>query len=223
MRKNTSIPIILKPILIATTAVLMTATSKTTYAADVLTGDTRLACEAILCLSSGVRPGECTPSLDRYFGIKHKYWSDTVRSRINFLNLCPAGSAQGMDSRIKSIAHGAGRCDADYLNKHNTYTYSERKCTRSPGAEDGYTCGTVTRTVISNELPKYCGAYNNHEWSYRLDIKYIGDPKLGGKWVEPADYEREKAAYDQKIDDLSKTKSGRQLLRSIRERNSKND
>lgn len=27
---------------------------------NVLTGDTRLACEAILCLSSGDRPGECS-------------------------------------------------------------------------------------------------------------------------------------------------------------------
>lgn len=37
-----------------------------------LTGDTKLACEAILCLSSGTRPGECGPSLSRYFGISHK-------------------------------------------------------------------------------------------------------------------------------------------------------
>lgn len=28
-----------------------------------LTGDTKLACEAILCLSSGTRPGECGPAL----------------------------------------------------------------------------------------------------------------------------------------------------------------
>lgn len=37
-----------------------------------LTGDTKLACEAILCLSSGKRPGECGPALSRYFGISHK-------------------------------------------------------------------------------------------------------------------------------------------------------
>lgn len=30
---------------------------------DVLTGDTKLACEATLCLSSSDRPGECAPSL----------------------------------------------------------------------------------------------------------------------------------------------------------------
>ena len=31
-------------------------------AADELTGDTRYACEALLCLSSGIRPGECSAS-----------------------------------------------------------------------------------------------------------------------------------------------------------------
>lgn len=199
-------------------AFFMSTTVPTAYAGDVLTGDTRLACEAILCLSSGVRPGECTPSLDRYFGIHHKRWSDTVRSRINFLNLCPAGSAQGMDSRIKSIAHGAGRCDAEYLNTHH-YKYrteTHQHC----GKENCWTAFRQVKVGISDELPKYCGSYNNHEWSYRLELKYIGTPELGGKWVEPADYEREKAAYVQKINDLSKTKSGRQLLRSIRERNS---
>ena len=38
------------------------STAGTASAQDVLTGDTRLACEAILCLSSGTRPSECTPS-----------------------------------------------------------------------------------------------------------------------------------------------------------------
>jgi hypothetical protein len=41
-------------------------------AADLLSGDQRLACEAILCLSSPAQPSECDPSLDRYFGINKK-------------------------------------------------------------------------------------------------------------------------------------------------------
>ena len=40
-------------------------------AQQVLTGDTRFACEAMLCLASGQRPDECTPSLQRY-------WSECV-------------------------------------------------------------------------------------------------------------------------------------------------
>ncbi|WP_269902395.1 TrbM/KikA/MpfK family conjugal transfer protein, partial [Campylobacter coli] len=39
------------------------------FADDILTGDTKLACEAILCLSSGTRPSECSSSLARYFSI----------------------------------------------------------------------------------------------------------------------------------------------------------
>ena len=35
-------------------------------AEDMLTGDTKLSCEAILCLSSSTRPSECDPSLQRY-------------------------------------------------------------------------------------------------------------------------------------------------------------
>lgn len=34
-------------------------------AAYALSGDTKLACEAVLCLSSSTRPGECTPSLSK--------------------------------------------------------------------------------------------------------------------------------------------------------------
>ncbi len=59
-----------------------------------LTGDPKLACEAILCLSSGTRPGECGPSLSRYFGISYKSWSDTVKGRRNFLNQCPTSTHQ---------------------------------------------------------------------------------------------------------------------------------
>ncbi len=56
---------------------------------EMLPGDTRLACEALLCLSSETRPPECTPALSRYFGINYRKWSDTARARQNFLNMCP--------------------------------------------------------------------------------------------------------------------------------------
>ena len=32
---------------------------------DMLTGDTKLACESILCLSSGQRPDECNDSIQK--------------------------------------------------------------------------------------------------------------------------------------------------------------
>lgn len=60
--------------------------------ADEFTGDTKLACEALLCLSTSTRPGECAPSLARYFGINHKKLSDTMNARRSFLQLCPTAS-----------------------------------------------------------------------------------------------------------------------------------
>lgn len=59
----------------------------TASAQEILTGDTRLACEAILCLATGTQPSECTPSLRRYFSISYRKLSDTIRGRVNFLNL----------------------------------------------------------------------------------------------------------------------------------------
>jgi len=84
---------------------------------DTLTGDTRLACEAILCLSSPVRPGECTPALTRYFSISFDDWGDTVRARHNFLNQCPsAGADSNMISLTGTLSAGAGLCTIDKLN-----------------------------------------------------------------------------------------------------------
>lgn len=73
-------------------AVLAFTMSVPANAEDELTGDIRLACEALLCLSSSERPNECAPSLSRYFSISAKKWKDTVKKRRNFLNLCPTSN-----------------------------------------------------------------------------------------------------------------------------------
>ena len=71
-----------------------------------LSGDTKLACEAILCLSSGTRPRECGPALSRYFGISKKKWKDTVRARRNFLNQCPTvGEDASMPTLVDAIVY----------------------------------------------------------------------------------------------------------------------
>ncbi|RZA23023.1 MAG: conjugal transfer protein TrbM, partial [Proteobacteria bacterium] len=60
---------------LASTLVLSTALAAAAvpgHAQEVLTGDTRLACEAVLCLASGQRPNECSPSLQRYFSIRFR-------------------------------------------------------------------------------------------------------------------------------------------------------
>ncbi|MBS0554591.1 MAG: conjugal transfer protein TrbM, partial [Proteobacteria bacterium] len=79
--------------------------------AEVLAGDTRLACEAILCLSTGQRPSECAPSLNRYFGIIKRKLSDTLKARQNFLEQCPvAHQTPQMSALIRAVSRGAGRC-----------------------------------------------------------------------------------------------------------------
>ena len=85
---------------------------------NLLTGDTRLACEAIICLSSTKEESECMPSLAKYFSINASDWVDTVRDRLNFLNLCPSATEdENMVSLVEAIANGAGRCDAQSLNR----------------------------------------------------------------------------------------------------------
>lgn len=122
---------------------------------DLLTGDTRLACEAVLCLSSGSRPSECSPSLRRYFDITHRKISDQINARRDFLNLCPASHKKDMPALINAIAEGAGRCDAEFLNRTN------RHCGRG-GSSGNYECRTY------NIIPKYCKAYTGHGYT---DIK----------------------------------------------------
>lgn len=65
---------------------------------QILGGIAGLACEAKLCLSSSVRPSECSRSLDYYYSIKKKHWSDTLRKRQEFLNKCPSASSESMPS-----------------------------------------------------------------------------------------------------------------------------
>jgi len=80
MKKNLIIKLILGASILANLS----------YAEDNFTGDKKLACEAILCLSSGSRPSECNPSIKRYFGINAKKWKDTLKNRKSFLSLCPS-------------------------------------------------------------------------------------------------------------------------------------
>ena len=156
---------------------------------DLLTGDARLACEAILCLSSGERPSECTPSLKRFFSIKQKRWGDTLNARKNFLKLCPSSNENdGMRRLTDVIAEGAGRCDAAELNRVMSYTVTVRECPRYGRYgrnRDTDTCPMVKKTYIRNSKPSYCSAYFDHEWTVVGDsVKYVGDEKNGGRWVD---------------------------------------
>ena len=154
------------------------------HAEDLLTGDVRLACEATLCLSSGHRPHECSASLKRYFSIKHRKFSDTIKGRLNFLKLCPASNEKDMPQLIDAIAHGAGRCDAAELNRVMRYTVQVRECPRYR-TRDRDSCPIVKKTYIRPSKPSYCKAYFEHGWTTTGDaIQYVGEEKQGGKWVD---------------------------------------
>lgn len=176
-RKN-----LLASAILATSALAMSIPAS---AQEVLTGDTKLACEALLCLASGTRPNECAPSLQRYFSISYRKISDTIRGRMDFLNLCPASNqTPQMQSFASAIANGAGRCDPASLNA----------VMRSGGGDSGY-------TYISNQLPQYCSAYLGNQYSNLggQTPKYVGIPERGGYWVAGSDYDAALIAYNARI------------------------
>lgn len=156
--------------------------------AEEFTGDVKLACEAVLCLSSGSAPSQCSPSLSRYFSISHRKLSDTIQGRINFLNLCPTASYDSnMQKLINDIGHGAGRCDPNSLNSTLRYNYgcSDNGCD----------------TQIANTLPDYCTSYVNNGYTdlKRTQAQYVGIPERGGYWVEPTQYVNALKAYNERV------------------------
>lgn len=162
----------------------------TASAQEVLTGDTRLACEAVLCLASGTRPSECAPSLNRYFSITARKFKDTLKKRRNFLNLCPVSNqTPEMSSLISAQVNGAGRCDAQALNS-TLISYR------------GWDSG---ETYISNRMPDYCAAYTSHAYtdfnSSGTMPRYVGTPEEGGYWVEARDYDRALAEYNARLEE----------------------
>ena len=56
---------------------------------QILTGDARLACEALVCLSAvGSPPGECSKALAKYIAMKAQLWFNPL-AVYNFLKGCP--------------------------------------------------------------------------------------------------------------------------------------
>lgn len=145
------------------------AAGTSAVSAQEFTGDVKYACEAIMCLSSGNRPDECQPSLERYFSISAKKVSDTIKKRKNFLKLCPAADdSEEMEKLVDDLANGAQKCDAATLNQE-------------------LRIGKFG--IISNRLPEHCASAGS--------AKYVGIPGRGGRWVNAAEYDRANQQYDQ--------------------------
>ncbi|EAH9375704.1 conjugal transfer protein TrbM [Campylobacter coli] len=140
--------------------------SNNAFADDVLTGDTRLACEAILCLSSGTRPGECSSSLARYFSIKFKKPWETVNARRAFLNLCPIQNDANIEDLVLNNlvddvlpVSDPRQCTPNYLN-----TQVETKRSYS-------TFGIMSYRINPN-MPNFCHALINHAYTDYKTPKY---------------------------------------------------
>jgi hypothetical protein len=123
--------------------------------------------------------------LSRYFGISRRKFSDTIRARLNFLQLCPVASqTPQMQSLVSAISRGAGRCDAQSLN-HTLLMWTG-------SIDEG-------RTYISPRIPDYCAAYTGHAYTDFVSSgtlpRYVGTPERGGYWVEVRDYERALVEY----------------------------
>lgn len=140
-----------------------------------LTGDVRLSCEAILCLSSAQKPGECQPSLSRYFSIKAKKLKDTIKKRKDFLKLCPVGDDAEKDGefvklRDEFLAQVDNTCDVNMLNSNIEYKgeeiCGEHRCKIKP-----------EYARVSDKLDKSCqflmsSAYTNIRPKYICDKKF---------------------------------------------------
>ncbi|AIR81563.1 conjugative transfer protein TraQ (plasmid) [Campylobacter fetus subsp. venerealis 97/608] len=144
------------------------------FVPDNLSGDTKLACEAILCLSSATRPSECAPSLSRYFSINAKKWSDTVRKRRNFLKLCPVDGADTKDQKFANLRDevlpniDVRKCTPAYLNS----VIAKKSKRVSDDSNRGY--HRVYYYRVSPELPNDCKIIMTHNYS-NIRPKYVCD------------------------------------------------
>ncbi|EOH1451739.1 TrbM/KikA/MpfK family conjugal transfer protein [Campylobacter jejuni] len=136
------------------------------FADDVLTGDTKLACEAILCLSSGTRPAECGPSLARYFAIHFKKPWKTIDARKAFLNLCPIQNDTNVEDLVlKNLVDDVlpssdpRQCTPNYLN---TQVETQRS----------YSTFGIMSYRINPNMPSFCYALINHQYTDYKMPKY---------------------------------------------------
>lgn len=152
-------------------------------------GDVKLACEAVLCLSSATHPAACSPALQRYFSIRGKR---AAQERLNFLNLCPAASSSPeMQSLTSALVSGSGQCSIATLNQTHVWI--------------GSIGGEGNQLGISNQIPPGCAAYYANPIiaaGLGEDEKpaYVGSPEMGGYWVSQKDYPSALADYTRQLE-----------------------
>ena len=76
-----------------------------------LTAKQTTSCQAIMCLAAvGSAPSECMPALRAYYSIDASSAGRLRTKRKNFLNLCPSGTPDLVNSLVR------GQCNSVYQN-----------------------------------------------------------------------------------------------------------
>lgn len=161
----------IRSLLAAAAAGISILATPAVQAQQVFEGDTRLACEALLCLAAPQRPGECIKAITRYFSISFTNPFKTLTARLNFLQLCPAGDP----SFVSALAGGAGVCTAAALNSSNIIQNGD------------------TEPRISEVMPANCTAFFGHPW---LSAQNPAPRFVGDRWFEAVDYPAALAAWE---------------------------
>lgn len=159
---------------------------------DVLTGDTRTACEVILCLSSAQGKGisECKAPLRKYFSIRAKKWHKTLQKRRKFLDLCPAANENAkMSALTTAIQNQEYACDAATLNSRTEH--KRRRVSDDEGRYRAFRHSYRTQSY----LPSFCEDLYNHEFT---EYNQVRRPKYvcNAEWYSKTDWER---GYTQQI------------------------
>lgn len=139
---------------------------------DTLSGDTKLSCEALLCLSSSTRPSECNPALQRYFSIHAKKFSKTIQLRRQFLQLCPTGGASSNDKNFIDLRDNVlptldGDCSAASLNQKIETNFDDGFQMVRINPKLSSSCQALINHSYTNLKPHYtCSAefYTSMEW-----------------------------------------------------------
>lgn len=205
-----------KQVLAIITALIL-SNSLNANAGDILTGDTRLACEAILCLSSGTRPSECSPSLSRYFSINMKKWKDTVKARRNFLKLCPVDGADAKDPTFADLRDNilpnvdSRKCTAEYINNN-----PETKCVKENCGEHRCRCVEYAYRPAT-KMPIGCDALINHKYTNIRPVNTCGVTK----WYSESEWNSGKSINKITASEYLKLKQSGAINLSVSNNNSR--
>ncbi|RXK13240.1 hypothetical protein CP965_05420 [Halarcobacter mediterraneus] len=148
------------------------------------TGDKKLACEAVLCLSTSNRPSECEPSIEKYFSILRKKAEDTLEARKDFLALCPVGDSAEADKEFQNlrdniIPYITENCSIENLNRIEYGEYYKRDRRINP--ELTRSCELLMSSSYTYLNPKYtCSGewYILEEWNRGTVLERISEKEF---------------------------------------------